>query len=75
MAKSLGIDIISIGGPNKSLIVRSGSTLVIGTTVPSAPPAGYLAIYSDGTDILAKNSAGQTVTLTTMSGAAQTWAP
>jgi hypothetical protein len=73
MAKELGIDIIGIGGPNKSLIVRNGSTLVLGTTVPATPPAGFIALYTDGTDILAMNSAGATVTLTTMSGAAQTW--
>ena len=73
MSKELGISLESIGGQNKSLIVKDGSTLVLGTTVPDAPPAGYVALYSNGTDILAMNSAGATVTLTTMSGAAQTW--
>lgn len=74
MARSKGLSLVTISGQDKSLIIRSGSTLVLGTTVPATPPSGYIAVYTDGTDIKAKNSAGATVTLTTMSGDAQTWA-
>jgi predicted chitinase len=59
---------------NKVLTVESGSSLVVGTSVPDTPSTGYIALYFNGTNILAKDDAGQTVTLTNRTGNPQTWA-
>ena len=59
---------------NKVLTVESGSSLVIGTSTPATPDTGYIALYCSGTHILAKDDAGQTVTLTNRTGNPQTWA-
>lgn len=71
--RSTGIQVEGTG-PDKTLTVKSGSTLVIGTSTPATPASGYIALYTTGTHILAKNSAGLTVTLTNRTGNAQTWA-
>lgn len=48
--------------------------IISGAGVTSTPAANHVFLYFDGTDIKATNSAGASMNLTNLTGAAQTWA-